>query len=191
MDIVFILDSSGSVGNHYGQEKNFIKNLAEEFVIRENAVQAGVVSFSHYATININLNQYTTTNTFNHAVENIPFMNGGTAIDLGLQLAKDMMVNAEGGSRDYVQKLLVLLTDGLHNGVNNNLGHIGKHIRKQGISILVIGIGNQVDYSQLVSIAGAKNVYSASSFNELTTRRFVQNAVNASCSFSKYDFINM
>ena len=89
------------------------------------------------------------------------------------------------------KKLLVLLTDGLHNGGSYHLGYIGKHIRNLGISILAISIGNQVDYSQLVAIAGTKNVYNASSFNELTTRRFVQNAVNASCSFSKYDFINM
>ena len=104
MDVVFILDSSGSVGSHYGQEKNFIKNLAEKFVIRENAVHAGVVSFSNHARIDIKLNQYNTTNTFNRAVENIPFMNGGTAIDYGLLLARNMMIRADLGGRDNAQK---------------------------------------------------------------------------------------
>ena len=189
MDIAFILDSSGSVRYHYREEKDFIKTIARTVVISENVVHAGVVTFSSHAINSINLNAYTDSSSFNNAVDSIPFLAGGTRIDLGLLLARDMMIFANNGSRSNAQKLLVLLTDGQQNR-GTDLSDIGKRILKQGISIVAIGVGNQIAYSQLASIAGATNVYNAASFNVLTTRKFVADVIKAGCSLSKYDLIH-
>lgn len=71
-----------------------------------------------------------------------------------------------------------MLTDGVS---SRNPEAKGKELRKLGIDILAIGIGNISDKDQLNAIAGENNVHLASHFDDLASKEFVQNMKKVTC----------
>ena len=64
-DVAFLLDSSGSIKQHYQDEKNFLKALAVAFGLTQDGSHAGVITFSSGTEISIKLNRYYSTSSFN------------------------------------------------------------------------------------------------------------------------------
>ena len=64
VDIGFILDSSGSLANDYGKEKDFLVAIAKAFGIGPSASRAGVVTFSYNSELSIKMNDYQDINSF-------------------------------------------------------------------------------------------------------------------------------
>jgi hypothetical protein len=78
-DIVFLLDSSGSVGEeNFERMKNFTKQIVDEFTIAADAVQFGVVIFSTPVTGAFPLNMYRDSEQLKAAISAIKFQNGET-----------------------------------------------------------------------------------------------------------------
>ena len=55
----FILDSSGSLKNDYGKEKDFLKAVVATFGVSRVDGKAGVVTFSHDSEHSIKLKDHT------------------------------------------------------------------------------------------------------------------------------------
>lgn len=78
-DIVFLLDSSGSVGKeNFEKMKDFTKEIIDEFTIGSNAVQFGIVIFSTPVTGAFPLNKYRDSTQLKKAISTIQFQNGET-----------------------------------------------------------------------------------------------------------------
>ena len=59
-------------------------------------------------------------------------------------------------------------------------------MRSEGIRIIAIGIGSNVDQNALEDIAGGKSdTFSAKSFNELISKEFIKRVVNKKCDLGK------
>ena len=63
-DAAFLLDSSGSIGSHYQDEKNFLKAIAAAFGLSKDGSRAGVITFSSISTLSIKLNAHHDINSF-------------------------------------------------------------------------------------------------------------------------------
>ena len=184
VDVGFLLDSSGSLANDYNKEKDFLKALAATFGMESNGGRAGVITFSFDAEHSIKMSDHDNLFTFNDAVDKIPLMASTTRIDKALRLAQKEMFALSSGSRSGVKKMLILLTDGSQ---TNDIGaespsKIANEIRQTGISTVVIGIGSGIDKSELLRIAGSKDlVFNADSFAELISVPFVNQVSDTSC----------
>ena len=188
MDIGFIVDSSGSLRREYGKEKDFVKTLASHFNISPNGSRAGVITFSWHAEHSVKLKDHTDAGSFLNAVDGLPLFGHTTRIDKALRMAKSDMFTAESGARAGVPKLIILLTDGSQTKDADAVdpGIIADEIRRMGIKLTVIGIGDRVDGKELLHMAGdASNVYRAKSFDQLTSSSFIESVSKSSCQQSK------
>lgn len=188
VDIGFILDVSGSLSNRVQDEKNFLKKLSGNFGNFGNGTQAAVVSFSTKAKLEIKFNQFKDVAAFDKAVDAIKVPGGNTRIDLALTVARDEMFTAANGARVGVSKILVIMTDGEQSGGYSDPKPIADQFRKMGITVIVIGIGSGVKPDELAALAGGKNWYTAKTFDELVSQRYVEKIQRASCEIGRYLF---
>lgn len=189
VDVGFVLDSSGSLRKEYGKEKSFLKALAATFGVSGDGARAGVVTFSHDVEHSIKLNEHTNLATFNQAVDDIALMGSTTRIDKALRTSQNEMFSVANGGRPGVNKLLIVLTDGSQTqGADaEDPGLVADELRKEGIRILVVGIGSAINSTELAHIAGGKsNLFSASSFDALISRDFLKDLNTAGCTLGKY-----
>ena len=83
---------------------------------------------------------------------------------------------------------MILLTDGIPNITPtggrklHSLLEEAKHIRSKGVTIVAIGVGDNVDFDLLRDITGDKNfVYSKHTYVELTTSEFINELAGSIC----------
>jgi secreted protein with Ig-like and vWFA domain len=193
VDVAFILDSSGSLRREYQKEKNFLKTLAAMFGISSNGSRAGVVTFSFIAQHSIKLNSFNDLDSFNKAVDDIPLMGSTTRIDRALRLTQRQMFTVENGGRVGVTKLIILLTDGSQTpgGDAEDPDVIADELRNDGFVIIGIGIGSEVNQTELSHISGSKaNTYSAATFDSLKDNDFIHKIKNSSCEIGNSIVIN-
>jgi len=186
VDIGFVLDSSGSLRNDYDKEKDFLKALAATFGVSETGARAGVVTFSYYTEHSVKLSDHTDLAGFNDAVDKIPLMGSTTRIDKALRLTQKEMFTIGNGGRPGVSKVLIVLTDGsqTQDAGAEDPGDVAAELRDSGIRVIAVGIGKGINTTELAHIE-AKNVYSASSFDELISDAFLKSVSRSSCAEGK------
>ena len=189
VDVGFILDSSGSLKNEYGKEKDFLKALAATFGVSSVDGKAGVVTFSYDSEHSIKLNDHTSLTSFYEAVDKIALMGSTTRIDKALRTTQKEMFTIANGGRPGAGKLLVLLTDGSQTQDSDaeDPAIVAEELRQEGVRLLVVGIGKGVNPTELARIAGDRSkVFTASSFDELLTRDFLNDVNSAGCKAGSY-----
>lgn len=188
VDVGFILDSSGSLRNEYGKEKDFLKTLAGAFGVSQSGSRAGVITFSYYTEHSIKLSDYDDLSSFNEAVDKIPLMGSTTRIDKALRLSQQEMFTLANGARPGVPKVLILLTDGsqTQDAGAEDPGDVADELRRVGVKILVVGVGKGVNATELERIAGkAENSYTATTFDDLLAGDFVKTVKEDTCKTGK------
>lgn len=148
VDLVFAMDSSGSMGRtEYIQQKRFVQHLTRKFNISPRGTHAGVIVYSDKASIKIGLNEKNTWIEHARAVSRIPHEKGNTRIDLALRKAKEIFHPSNGG-RKGIPKILMVLTDGQQTaGEEGEEGEIPQldrevsSLKRMNVKTYAIGIG--------------------------------------------------
>lgn len=166
--MVFIIDSSRSISyDNFAKEKNFVEQAAEALGISPDHSQGALVVFSDDAKVEANFGDYPTLREFDFEVDHLRHQLGSrTRIDKGLKTAAlDVFPKARPG----IRKIALLLTDGEQTkNVGESLKTASGRLRKQGVRVIAVGIGNKVVESELKSIAEREDdVILAKNFNDL------------------------
>jgi len=196
-DVGIILDSSGSIRSYYQDEKDFLNSIAASFGIGSGKSRASVITFSKFSLLSIKFSQYDNLAKFQAAVNRIPHLNSVTFMDRALRLAQKEMFALKNGARPGKAKLLVLLTDGKQTpGYYQKIGRrfkyvqaedpaaVVKDLRKDGINVLVVGMGKGpgVNMKMIKNIAGeSKYAFYAADFKTLATPAFLNDVKARSC----------
>ena len=154
VDLVFLLDGSGSVGwDNFQKEKEFVKKVVDFFNIGRTGTHIGVVQYSTNTVAEFNLVTYFTKSEMKQAVDRIPYQSGWTFTAEALKFLRNQIFTKQAGMRDNVgfPKVLVLLTDGRSQGAS--VGPPAHALKNIGINIFSIGVGSGVSTSQLNEIA--------------------------------------
>ena len=175
LDLIFLLDASGSVGaNNYVKEKQFIKIVASRYDLGTTS-QAAVIPFSNQATNDIPLGSMNTTFSFATAVDDIPYEARYTRIDLALRLAYDEYLSSEDSNE--TQKLVILLTDGkqtLKSGMTPSYIPIEDTVqllRSKAARIFAVTIGSNIDMAAMRAITeDDDDIFQATEFNDLVVK---------------------
>ena len=158
--------------------------MASIFGISSNESRVGVATFSYFSELSIKLSDHNDISSFNKAVDKIPLMGSTTRIDKALRLARKELFSIANGGRAGATKLLILLTDGsqTRDAGAEDPGEIVDEFRADGINVLVVGIGNGVNPTELAQIAGyPQNLYRSSSFDEAIGDDFISSFKKINC----------
>ncbi|XP_062587340.1 collagen alpha-1(XII) chain-like isoform X2 [Saccostrea cucullata] len=170
VDLVFVLDSSTSVGNeNFGKMLDFVKNFLQATNIDGGEVRVGIATYSTEARIEFNLKDYTNKNDLLKAVNNISWQYGSTNTADALLLMHDTMFKAVNGDRADVPNICIVVADGLSNINYGRTIPEADAARKKGIHIYAVGVGLH-DLSEVDGIANkpsSRNVFSVNNFDEL------------------------
>jgi len=165
-DIVFILDTSGSVAQDFMQELNFTSSLVKEFPVSPTETQFGVITFASDAVTEFELNRFAVKIDVQNAINQITFRGGGTDIGRALDLARTQSFPlARGGA---IPKIAILITDGV-----SVAGAVtaADRLKGTGVKIYSIGVGNNVNIQELNGIASDPDtdyVYRVDNFDSIT-----------------------
>ncbi|XP_033760687.1 uncharacterized protein LOC117342598 [Pecten maximus] len=150
-DMVFLLDSSGSIGSpNFEIMKYFIKNFTASVAIGKNALQFGVVSFSTNVRNEFWLKAFQSPRDIVNAVEGITYIGSGTYMERGLIFIRSNAFTASQGARKNAEKVIILMTDGQSSDDPNV---VASTLKSEGVAIICVGIGSNIDQAQLNAIA--------------------------------------
>jgi Mg-chelatase subunit ChlD len=169
-DIVFVLDSSGSVGQaNYQKMLQFVKSMASNFPIGSDKVRIGVETFSSRPYTEFNLNKNLDHASVATAIDHISYKSGGTNTGTALKDMYTKMFTAPNGDRPGVPNIAIVVTDGRSNNRPSTLAEAAK-AKALGIEVFSVGVGAGVDVSELNAIASdpdAGHVMTVTDFSKL------------------------
>lgn len=179
-DIVFVLDSSGSIKLEYWSKVlSFVDYIVTALKVSYYETRVGVVTFGNEATINFNLNSYNTTQQVVDAVNKIPFKDENTNTSGALYVMRTVMFTPKNGDRANVRNMGIVVTDGMSTYDHDKTIPYAMDAKRAGIVLVVIGVGSEVNQTELEGIAstspnGTHFVYNVSNYDALST---IQNEI--------------
>ena len=169
VDLGFLLDGSGSV-EMYGKGNfqrclDFIKSVANAFVISPHDTRVGVIVFSDSSELIFGFDRYSNRNSLVAALDTIKLPAKTTFTGKGLKMARDQLFS---GARHGVPHILIVLTDGRS---HDDVVKPARALREAGVQIFTVGLGTNYDESQLKAIADDPYDYHALTvdFPEMTS----------------------
>ncbi|XP_022792982.1 cartilage matrix protein-like [Stylophora pistillata] len=168
IDIGFLVDSSGSIEKYgkgnYKKCLEFIKNAVNRSFISETFTHVGVVLFSSKTETVFTLKQFFDAEQMMKAIEEAPYLKGGTLTAKALTYVKRKLFDETG--RPEVPKVLIVMTDGKS---SDNVTLPAQQLHDANITVFAIGIGRNYDMGQLKVIATKPDIKYAltADFNRL------------------------
>ena len=160
MDLIFVLDSSGSIGSgNYQRVRDFVKNfISSGITIGQDKDQVGVIIFSNDAQVVFNLSTYQNQAQMLSAISSIPYIGGGTNTAAALRQLIDEGFTEGGGARldlKTVLRVAIVMTDGKSNVNPSDTPIAAKRVHDFRPSILVyaVGVTSSVNQAELNEIA--------------------------------------
>ncbi|KAH9489131.1 Collagen alpha-6(VI) chain [Bulinus truncatus] len=168
-DILYILDSSGSISYHeWKKELEFVNSMNQAFTISSSNVQVSVTAFGSRVYRAIGFTSYNDNPVgLNKAIHRLRKTNGGTNTAAALIDARDYSFSIDNGARPDVAKFAILVTDGDSDNPHDTL-RAAKRLKKAGVVTIAVGAGPGINYRELINIASSPNyVFTVSDFSSL------------------------
>ncbi|CAE1226742.1 COL6A [Acanthosepion pharaonis] len=168
-DVVFVLDTSGSVGIvNFRKVHQFVIGIINSWKIGRNKVRVAVISFSNYAFVNIYPNQFSNKYYLIRAIKKIKYRSGGTNTYNALRLL-GILFQRRYGDRKYAPNIAIVVTDGKSsNSILTKLE--ADKIKKKGVEMFIVPVGRRVCRSEVRAMASYpeyKHIISVGKFNAL------------------------
>ncbi|VDM42590.1 unnamed protein product [Toxocara canis] len=172
-DLVFLIDGSGSIGSDVfrGEVLRFVKEFIELFDISLDRTRVAVVQYSDRIRHEFDLNQYSSAQSLEDAIDNIQYITGLTRTGAAIEHVTNEAFSERRGARpvsDKVSRVAIVITDGRS---QDNVSLPADQARRQHVQLFAVGVTNHVLDSELETIAGAKDRYfHVSGFKDLNAR---------------------
>lgn len=186
-DIVFLLDSSGSVGTtNFQKQKDFVAKFAQSFTIGPHNVQIGVVTFASTVHNEFNLNTFHDKHSLVNAINGIHYNSGSTYTHTALQYVEKNSFTSAAGDRPGVANILIVMTDGQSTNPTQTQSETVK-LHQMNLKVFGIGIGSGVDRTELGHIASdSKHVFLVNNFDALKTLQAELKNTTCNGTYNKY-----
>lgn len=160
LDIVFVLDASGSIGNsNFERVKGTVESIASSLTIGPDKTRVAVMVFSGLVNLTFNLNRYTEKDSLIEAIRNVEYTGGGTNTALALAVLREGVFSEILGVRPENEstRVAVVITDGRSNDPTATRQEAELLRTSAKFRIYAIGIGGGIGVDELISIAGNNN----------------------------------
>lgn len=161
LDLGFIIDSSGSIGRkNFLRVLNFVKHIVASFQISSSQTRVGVIEYSNKPRQIFGLTTYNNQQTMLRAIDQVPYLRGGTFTGRALKFAEKVMFTNRAR-----QKVAIVLTDGIsHDSVRT----VCRRMRQKGINVIPVGIGRRYSMTQLRQMATSRRAVFTTNFRTMT-----------------------
>jgi receptor-type tyrosine-protein phosphatase Q len=169
VDIIFLLDGSGSIGfSNFQIAKAFLADLTGLYTISSDSVRVGLIVYENEPTPVFSMDQYLDKLTLLEAIENVTYPSGGTETGEAIDYATRFGFNSSFGARqksEGIPRILIVLTDGQS---FDDVELPAMRARMSGLNLFSIGIAN-ANRDELEAIASSVNqVYFVDTFTQLS-----------------------
>jgi len=165
VDLVFVLDTSGSIGNDDFQfVREFVANVSMALSISSTRSQVAVILYSSNAQIHFNLTMHRNITALNDGIESIPYLGGGTNTAGALNLLQLSYFDGSLGIRDGYAHYAVVFTDGESNNQNATIDAANSLHSNTDFQVYSVGISGAQNIELIAIATESSNVFSASSF---------------------------
>ncbi|WAR09866.1 MATN1-like protein [Mya arenaria] len=153
-DIYFVIDSSYSINSeNFAKEMEFIHSVVDVLDIGPNKTRVGVMTFSDDVEFLIRLEHNLSKQELLMFSNNAKYVGGGTDTANALRrLREEGFYGNTVQERDIVARIAIILTDGLSVSPESTATEANM-LRKVGVQIFSIGIGEGIDKKELIDIA--------------------------------------
>eukprot|EP00045_Choanoeca_perplexa_P013104 m.146362 g.146362 ORF g.146362 m.146362 type:complete len:807 (-) comp16238_c0_seq2:319-2739(-) len=171
VDVVFVLDTSGSVGqSNFNLAQQFVASAASLLDVGSNQVRVAAVTFNFEATLEFDFDDHMTSSRVQSAVNNIAYPVGesyGTATGNALDFIRNEVLRTSNGWRSG-NTVVYFITDGVSQETPATVQTAATALLNSGVEVVAIGITDLVDDAQLAVIAGSTNdVITVDDFDQL------------------------
>lgn len=167
-DVVFVLDSSGSVGRDNWQKVlRFVENTIKELGVGKGRTQVGAVVYGTKAYPKFSLNKYDNAQDIVDEVSKFAWLDANTNTSGGIWRMLEMF-RTKDGFRANVPNIGIVITDGKSTTDNHTTIPYAMEAKKEGILMVAVGVGSSVDYDELKGIASNESlILQVSDFDDL------------------------
>ena len=176
LDVVFIMDSSGSISDRPGKMNNwydiiqFVSRIIQGLDISQADTRIGFVSYSNSAEKFLNLTDGDDRGTVNSALQRVQsrYKGGMTNINDGVVKARELF-QSKPTSRRFYPNVAVLIGDGESNVDENLQDATIKAAKEQDrVHFITVGITDQLTYNTISVIASdASDIIQVDNFSQL------------------------
>lgn len=152
-DIIFVVDSSGSIGvSNWHHVLEFINEVIDKIGVGQYATHVGFLTYGNRAHIIFNLANYTDPAPMKAAVTAAKFLDENTNTSGGIATALQMFTAAQ-GDREKAPNIMVIITDGVSTYDNATTIPNAVKAKNLGITVISIGVGNLTSQAELEGMA--------------------------------------
>ena len=143
-DVVFIVDSSGSVGHdNFEKMRTFVYDCLRYMHIGNSRYQAALILYSDNAWIEYNLTTYRKEEDILNATRRVRYLYGATNTADALRVMRTTVFKDGNGNRGGVQDIAILITDGISNVNTRATLEEARRAKNEGITIAGVGVNLQ------------------------------------------------
>lgn len=188
-DIVFVVDSSGSIDDdnpeNWNLTKQFVSDIVGSVAVAETANRIALVEFSNEGILIFNFTYSFDTATIQAGIQGMRFLDGNTNTSGGLYIVLSELLFERGGNRPDVQDYVIVVTDGIATRDEENTIPYAEEIHDTGATLLVVGITGAIDEDEIRAISSPpqrinETYFLTEDFSLLTP--IVEQIVQATCS---------
>jgi collagen type XII alpha len=175
VDVAIIADISESISNTQNNKLyllDFIKHMISNSAVDSGDVRFALSLYSHIVYNYFHFNTHTTVAQMIADINATPLPNyGGTNTGDALQHLHADVFQTSMGDRGAAPNIAIVITDGKSSD-NAHTVQQANSLKNQGVHVIVVGIGSNIDTVELHQIASDptfENVFNVDDFNELFT----------------------
>ncbi|KAK3084966.1 hypothetical protein FSP39_022152 [Pinctada imbricata] len=176
MDIAFVLDGSSSLHEekNFKKELSFVTDVVERIRMSNDETRVSIVKFSNNARLEVPFNMYHDVKALKNKVQTIRWEGGDTYMNKAFDMVVDKVYKAGNGARAGVEKLVVVITDGVSTKPTKTDAAI-KRLHGIGANVFAIGVGPEVNMKELAKISTNSQYYTVDNINALDSVQSILN----------------
>ena len=192
-DVVFVLDSSGSIRDQNPSDGSFdnwqlllqfVADVVARLTIGFSATRVGVVKFSDIGENIFFLDTYGDVNSMRNAILGTSYVGSNTHTVSGIREMHYTQFTSGNGDRANVQNFAIIITDGVSTINKENTIPEARSARDDGIRVLSVGITNNVDVNELREMSSEPQqegvtFWRSADFNQLNS--IIDSLVSETC----------
>lgn len=163
LDLCFLIDSSGSIQfagpDNWGIILAFVNQVIGSLTVGPSATQVGMVVFSTDAEKAFGLTDYRTVPDLQSAINRTAYRGGQTNLYDALNVAANDVFASGNGRRPNAAQVIIIVTDGMDTYRPGDTVAEAQTIKNTGITILTVGVTNQINVTKLQQIASSQQYY--------------------------------
>ena len=182
LDVVFLIDTSGSIGSsNFQLIREFTANITTELINNSPKSAVGVILFDDTARIEFNLQAYTSLRTILSAINQLNYSGRETNTSRALRLLLSTTQNGVLGLRSDSLKLAIVITDGWSGNQSATVSAAAALHASNIFDILAVGV-DRADLAELQAIASRPEfVFITNYFNNVGLQQLQEGILPQLC----------